>query len=329
MAQCVEALSNLLLGPNPQELARKAVRSNDDKTLATLLAAKGARRVRANEKDPTNNGYTLLSEAAEFGHNKCVKLLMEKARADPNIQNDAGFVPLTLALRNGHDGTATIIVNTAVELKMDINLESADITQGRTALLWACTGPSSKSGGSVASVIKLLVAQGADTEAKDRAGLTCLMHAADQNNADITRVLLQSGANPKTQDLKAGTALSRARDKHHTLVAQLIEQAIQSAHPTGAAAGAGGGGKDSKADSKGASGASPEKGKAGATAAKAGAKSRANPLAGKGALGSQVADTFATGGRASSLVADTKERTKNVQYKAISLDAALNQHGGR
>lgn len=325
MAQCVEALTNLLMGPNPQELARKAVRSNDDKALEKLLSAKGARRVRANEKDPTNNGYTLLSEAAEFGHNKCVKLLMEKARADPNIPNDAGFVPLTLALRNGHDGTASIIVNLATELKLDINLEAADITQGRTALLWACTGPSSKSGGSVASVIKLLVAQGADTEAKDRSGLTCLMHAADQNNSDITRVLLQSGANPKTQDLKAGTALSRARDKHHTLVAQLLEQAISSANSSASAA------KDSGAkDSKGSTvGTSPEKGKAGATAAKAGAKSRANPLAGKGALGSQVADTFATGGRASSLVADTKERTKNVQYKAISLDAALNQHGGR
>lgn len=135
---------------------------------------------------------------------------------------------------------------------------------------------------------------------------------ADANNADIVRVLLNGGANPKTQDQKAGTALSRARDKHHTLVAQLLEQAILKA-------GGGGGG--------GGEAGSPDKDKPrSASGSEGGARKKNNPLA-KGALGSQVADVF-TSGRGSSLEKDTKERTKGVTYKAVSLDAALNSNPG-
>lgn len=112
MAQCIEALTNLLLGPPPQVLARQACRENNEKVLTELLMSKGARRVRVNERDP-GSGYTLLAEAAEAGHNKCLKVLLEKVRRGDDGQGrvravhvlDPPPIPLSLC-RHGRTRTS-------------------------------------------------------------------------------------------------------------------------------------------------------------------------------------------------------------------------------
>jgi hypothetical protein len=286
MGKAMSKAAQGLFGPDAQAMAWSAVTSGDEKALNSASLLRGRKRLRVNAKHP-QTGMTLLAAAAEAGNKKIVQALLAKG-ADPNIAGDSGFTPVTLALKNGHDGVAQILANAGADLDL------ADYSTGKTALLWAvemnCT----------AATIQLLAEKGADLEAKSRAGLTALMIAADQNNADKIRALLRAGANAKAQDLKAGTALSRAREKNHTLVVQLLEQAI--AAKGGAVESKVGGGTDA---ARGPS-----------------ASKRGNPLA-KGALGSQVADVFSTG-RAIGLEKDTREKTKDIKYAAVSLDAALN-----
>jgi len=281
----------IIFGPDPQETAWDAVAKGDDKLLSTALQAKGRNRVLVNKRDPTRGGRTLLSLAAENGYRKIVQILLDKL-ADPNIASDNGFTPLCLALKSGHDGCAQVILNTS----KDVNLETSDTVAGNTALLWAvekdCT----------AATIQLLIEKGADLEAKSRTGLTALMIATDQNNADKVRVLLKAGANPRTQDLRAGTALSRAREKNYNIVGQLLEQAIVAK-----------GGSVEKSTSSGG-GSSESRGPVNSIKKK-------DPLA-KGALGSQVADVYSTG-RGVALEKDTREKTKDIKYAAVSLDSAL------
>jgi hypothetical protein len=303
MGACVSKTLEVVLGPDSNAIAWQAVRTGDEKALSSSFAGKGRSRVLLNARNPQEGGLTLLAAAAEKGHRKVVALLLEKG-ADPNIATDSGFTPLTLALKGGFDGVATIILGKSP------NVEKADTASGKTALLWAVEA------GCAAATIQLLAEKGADLDAKSRGGLTALMMATDQNNPDRVRVLLKAGANPKTQDLKAGTALSRAREKHHTLVVQLLEQAILSK-----------GGVVEKEGGGGAGGAGGGGGGAGSPAGGGpGSRKSGNPLA-KGALGSQVADLYASG-RASGLEKETREKTKDIKYAAVSLDGALNSGPG-
>ena len=347
-------LLSICMGPDSHALALEAVRRGDDKLLLVLLGAKGGKRVRINERNPKHEGFTLLAEAAALGHNRVVKVLLDRG-ATPDTSTDGGFTPLTLALRSGHDGTAQILVNSGA------GLDASDSAYGKTALLWAVENKAS------GTIIKLLCDKGCDLDAKSRQGLTALMLAADANNADIVRVLLQAGANPKTQDHRAGTALSRAKDKHFSVVAGLLMDATAARERKDSAAKAatGGGGRPSRADSgadehdmaqrrRSSSGSKLMAGKASARAtarasmrarsimrARARAKSartrtlisypprpphaRALPsfrVRAQAALGSKATDLFA-GGRASGAEAATKERMKDKVFKSMSLDASL------
>jgi len=228
-------LLTVCTGVDSHAEALEAVRKGDDKVLLLLLGAKGGKRVRINERNPQHEGYTLLAEAAALGHNRVVKLLLERG-ATPDTSTDSGFTPLTLALRAGHDGTAQILVNGGA------GLDASDTAYGKTALLWAVENKAS------GSIIKLLCDKGCDLDARSRQGLTALMLAADANNADIVRVLLQAGANPKTQDQRAGTALSRAKEKHFSVVAGLLLEAM-AARDKKDVGGGGGGARASRADS--------------------------------------------------------------------------------
>jgi len=294
-------LLSICMGPDSHALALEAVRRGDDKLLLVLLGAKGGKRVRINERNPKHEGFTLLAEAAALGHNRVVKVLLDRG-ATPDTSTDGGFTPLTLALRSGHDGTAQILVNSGA------GLDASDSAYGKTALLWAVENKAS------GTIIKLLCDKGCDLDAKSRQGLTALMLAADANNADIVRVLLNAGANPKTQDQRAGTALSRAKEKHFSVVAGLLLDATAARDKKDAGAGGGGGSRAARADS----GVSEEEIKQRRRSSSGGSKL----MAGKAALGSKATDLFA-GGRASGAEAATKERMKDMKFKSMGLDASL------
>jgi hypothetical protein len=157
-------LLTVCTGVDSHAEALEAVRKGDDKVLLLLLGAKGGKRVRINERNPQHEGFTLLAEAAALGHNRVVKLLLERG-ATPDAATDSGFTPLTLALRGGHDGTAQILVNSGA------GLDKSDSAYGKTALLWAVENKAS------GTIIKLLCEKGCDLDAKSRQGLTACVFA--------------------------------------------------------------------------------------------------------------------------------------------------------
>ncbi len=287
------------LGPDSHALAIEAVRRGDDKLLLVLLTSKGGGRVKINERNPQHEGFTLLGEAASLGHNRVVKLLLERG-ATMDVTTDGGFTPLTLALRGGHDGVASVLINSGA------GLDYSDSAYGKTALLWAVENKTS------ASVIKLLTDKGCNLDVKSRQGLTALMLAADANNADVVRVLLNAGANPRAQDHRGGTALSRAKERGFNVVAGLLADAVAALDrkEKGAAAGGAGGAKSRSGSSAGVDEEASRSGK---------------KLWRKAALGSQATDLFA-GGRATAAEGASKDRMKGKTFASASLDSSL---GGR
>jgi hypothetical protein len=60
---------------------------------------------------------TPMHEAAFQGHLDTVKVLVE-LRADINVQNDRGYSPLSVALRNGNINISTFLVNIGADVKI-------------------------------------------------------------------------------------------------------------------------------------------------------------------------------------------------------------------
>jgi ankyrin repeat protein len=71
--------------------------------------------------------------------------------------------------------------------------------------------------------VRLLVAHGADLDARDVVGRTALHKAIFKWGASKSaRVLLSSGADPEVRDNKGRTALDRARAKERKAVKKLL-----------------------------------------------------------------------------------------------------------
>ena len=75
------------------------------------------------------------------------------------------------------------------------------------------------------AVVRLLVEQGADVEARDKDGGTALHRAADNGHEAVVRLLVKQGANVEAKTNYGGTALLRAaRYGHEAVVRLLVEQ---------------------------------------------------------------------------------------------------------
>ena len=78
------------------------------------------------------------------------------------------------------------------------------------------------------TLVKLLLAAGADVNHQNPTGETALMHASRQGYIDVVKVLLEAGANVNLQDNFGWTALSHvqndmARWKNSTMIRNLTE----------------------------------------------------------------------------------------------------------
>jgi hypothetical protein len=77
---------------------------------------------------------------------------------------------------------------------------------------------------STPQAVKLLVAAGADVNAKDRGGHTALMNCSYRK--DFVAALLEAGADPSLRDHYGHTAVERARQMGSKDAADLLEAAI-------------------------------------------------------------------------------------------------------
>ena len=159
---------------------------NGDPEMIRVLVAAGADLNQA-----LTSGYTALHTAAEASHFDCVRELIA-AKADVNKPTRNKITPIILAAQMG---------------RKDIVLALLDAGADQKNPAWAigmagmCGNP---------EVIELLLARGADVNARLPDGATALMNAGGNGEEESVRVLLKHGADPTLKSKEGKTALDYA-----------------------------------------------------------------------------------------------------------------------
>ena len=87
--------------------------------------------------------------------------------------------------------------------------------KGQTPLFWAAHK-------GYESIVTILLQSGADPNSSDHKGQTPLFWAAHKGYESIVRILLQSGANPNSRDHKGGIPLSWATSRIHAGIVDIL-----------------------------------------------------------------------------------------------------------
>ncbi|XTI93556.1 hypothetical protein V2W45_1432693 [Cenococcum geophilum] len=187
-----------------------------EKTLLSYAAERGheavvkllldTKKVDIDSKD--KDGLTPLSWAANDGHESVVKLLL-KDGAELETEGKNGRTPLSLAAENGHETVVQLLLDHGAER------EVKDTNYGRTPLSWAARNGHE-------AVVQLLLDHGAEREAKDRYGWTPLLWAARNGHKAVVQLLLDHGAEREAKDRYGWTSLLWATRNGHEVVVQLL-----------------------------------------------------------------------------------------------------------
>jgi len=159
-----------------------------DETKLRLLIEKGA-----DVNARTNDGRTLLYQAASMGDGLSVmRLLLDKgAKVDAPTIN--GMTPLMAAAGRARLDAMRLLI----ERGADANLKNA---AGATALMDAAATGSPRAVG-------ILLEKGADAKARTKKNETALGDAATSGNIDVVRMLLDRGAEVNVQDIRGYSPL--------------------------------------------------------------------------------------------------------------------------
>lgn len=153
-------------------------------------------------QDPGSN---LLWVAAGYGATDVVSYLIEQ-RLDPNLPNEYGeTVLMHTLLINFH----FVNINSGI-------LDEAEYTERQTLLLQ-----------SVLETARLLIAKGADVNAKTHHGQTVLMTAVKGGSLEVVRLLLDNGAKPDLEMENGYTFLmAAAKSRSLALMEYFIAQGV-------------------------------------------------------------------------------------------------------
>jgi uncharacterized protein len=159
-------------------------------------------------------GPTLtIFEAAATGQTARVRELLA---SDPSLLNahaPDGFHPLGLAVFFGN----TAVVHVLLDAGADVNLHTREAM--KVAPLH------SASAARRADLAELLLARGANPDARAEAGFTPLHGAAGSGQTDLALVLLKHGADINAKDAAGKTPLGHAVErKHDAMIAFLKER---------------------------------------------------------------------------------------------------------
>jgi len=146
----------------------------------------------------SHDGYTVLCAAAEFGHIRVIRMLLERG-ADANVGDFEGVTALMLACSEPNPVSVKLLIKGGANVKAvdDIGISALHIAVGQR-------------GRGATDIIKWLLAAGADAHAGDNDGDTPLHVAAGHNNADYLRLLVAAGGNVNAQNALGLTPLMEA-----------------------------------------------------------------------------------------------------------------------
>jgi ankyrin repeat protein len=160
-------------------------------------------------------GATLnLFEAAATGQ---VELATKHLNADPtqvNAYSPDGHTPLGLAAYFGNPAVVDLL------LAHGANPNAASRNDMRVTPLHSAVAHWQAD--TALTIVKSLLAHGADVNARQQGGYTPLQEAAANGYMEIARLLLEHGADPAAANDDGATALKLAQDKGHVEIAELL-----------------------------------------------------------------------------------------------------------
>jgi len=190
-----------------------------DKRVVELISIEGTDRdewrhqfVVAEHCGTFNADKTPLMIAAETGDLEALRgILTNVAGTDIDESTPFGLNALGYAAIKGHMEAVKLLLNAGAQLSA-----SGEITTLQAGL----------SGG--LEIIRLLIAEGADVNCRNRYGDTALMTAAALGYLEIVNELLKSGADPDIKDNNFATALDHARQHERQEVLDALRRFSQS-----------------------------------------------------------------------------------------------------
>ena len=159
------------------------------------------------------HGNTAIIWAARKGHERVVKVLLERNDVNPNTpENEYGQTPLSQAAKNGHEGVVRILLE-----RNDVNPDTADTKYGQTPLSQAAEN------GYQEVVRTLLERNDVNPDKENKWGQTPLSLAARNGHEGVVRMLLErNDVNPDKADEWGETPLSQAARIGHEGVMKLL-----------------------------------------------------------------------------------------------------------
>jgi len=198
-AELVEMIARTIVLPKNNEALLKAVKDNDQNAVKQLLKK---RYINVNIKD--EYGENLLTKASMSGEcgNQILKMLLEKG-ANPNIQNDDGWIVLAYPAHTGDQKQVEILLNGGANPNMQDEW-------GFTALTHAAEKGYSE-------IVKILLEKGANINHQNLDGDTALHFAVratfwSSGDPELVKILLDHGADINMQNKKGITALDDAQE---------------------------------------------------------------------------------------------------------------------
>ena len=153
-----------------------------------------------------------IFESAATGN---VAALESALAAQPDLISERstdGWTPLHLAAAFGTQEAAQLLLGRGAAV--DTVSKNPQTNQPLHAALALGRNP---------ETIRLLLAAGADPNARQTAGYTALFSAAAANRRDLAEILIAHGANPSLQNDFGQTAATFARERNHAELADWLE----------------------------------------------------------------------------------------------------------
>lgn len=163
-------------------------------------------------------GVTPLIEAARAGDLESIRTLIE-AGAEVNETRKNGRTALMAAVRSRKQEAVRFLLDRGADVNIQAR-ESVSSNSKDSALTMAAAR-------GVPGIVRALIGQGADIEARNAMGYTALMQAAcsDYVDAETVKALLSAGADITPKGLDGETALRLARKRGNTEIVRLLLEA--------------------------------------------------------------------------------------------------------